>query len=84
MVSSYLFLFFFTFSVVFFCFCFASGPLMKPFKRLLPWNSPAPRNAASMPARFDVCGGLARYLFSDLDLNTLKAIDSRSDIQVRC
>ena len=32
----------------------------------------APRNAASMPARFDACGGNARYLFFHLDLTRLK------------
>ena len=32
-----------------------------------------PRNAVSIPARFDACGGNARYLFSDLDVNTLQA-----------
>lgn len=33
---------------------------------------PDPRNAASMPARFDVCGELARSLFSDQTLDTNK------------
>ena len=32
----------------------------------------APRNAASMPARFDVCGGVALPFFSNLNLDTLK------------
>ena len=34
---------------------------------------PSPRNSASMPVRFDVCGGLARFLFFDAALEDLKA-----------
>jgi hypothetical protein len=43
-----------------------------------------PRNAISIPARFDACGGNARYLFSNLDLNTLKAtiLDQTSKFDV--
>jgi hypothetical protein len=37
-------------------------------------ESPAPFNSSAMPARYDVCGGLARFLFSNENIQNLQRL----------